>query len=50
MTYGEFIATIQCYIHHVKGVEVDIALPRNIGEIKKMHKMYEIASAYLSAT
>jgi hypothetical protein len=50
MTYGEFIATIQCYIHHVKDVEVDIALPRNIGEIKLMRKMYEIASAYLSAT
>jgi hypothetical protein len=50
MTYGQFIATIQCYIHHVKDVEVDIALPRNVGEIKKMHRMYEIASAYLSAT
>ena len=49
MTYGQFIATIQCYIHHVKDVEVDIALPRNIGEIKKMHKMYEIAVAYLKS-
>jgi hypothetical protein len=49
MTYGEFIATIQCYIHHVKDVEVDIALPRNIGEIKLMKKMYEIAAAYLNS-
>jgi hypothetical protein len=49
MTYGQLIATIQCYIHHVKNVEVDIALPRNIGEIKLMKKMYEIASAYLNS-
>jgi len=47
MTYGQMIATIQCYIHHVKGVEVDINLPRNIGEIKKMQQMYNIASQYL---
>ena len=49
MTYGQMIATIQCYIHHVKDVEVDIALPRNIGEIKLMRKMYEIAVAYLKS-
>jgi len=49
VTYGQFIATIQCYIHHVKDVEVDIALPRNIGEIKLMKKMYEIAAAYLNS-
>jgi hypothetical protein len=49
MTYGQFIATIQCYIHHVKDVEVDIVLPRNIGEIKLMKKMYEIAAAYLNS-
>jgi hypothetical protein len=47
MTYAQIIATIQCYIHHVKGVEVKIALPRNIGEIKKMQKMYLIAEEYL---
>jgi hypothetical protein len=47
MTYGEIIATIQCYIHHKKGIEVDIALPINIGEIKKMKYMYAIASEYL---
>ena len=47
MTYGEIIAKIQCYIHHTKGVEVHINLPRNIGEIKKMKQMYEIADAYL---
>ena len=49
MTYGEIIAKIQCYIHHVKGVEVHINLPRNIGEIKKMKRMYLIADAYLKS-
>ena len=48
MSYGQIIAAIQCYIHHVKGVEVQINLTRNIGEIKKMQQMYNIASAYLS--
>jgi hypothetical protein len=43
------IATIQCYIHHVKNVEVNINLPRNIGEIKKMQKMYLIASEHLKS-
>ncbi len=47
MTYAQIIATIQCYIHHVKGIEVQINLPRNIGEIKKMQQMYLIAEAYL---
>jgi RNase P/RNase MRP subunit POP5 len=49
MTYGEIIAAIQCYIHHVKGIEVAINLPRNIGEIKKMQQMYLVASAYLNS-
>jgi RNase P/RNase MRP subunit POP5 len=48
MSYGQIIATIQCYIHHVKGVEVQINLPRNVGEIKKMKQMYSVASDYLS--
>lgn len=47
MTYEQMIAVIQCYIHHVKNIEVVINLPRNIGEIKKMQQMYLIASAYL---
>jgi hypothetical protein len=47
MTYAQRIATIQCYIHHVKGIEVPINLPRNVGEIKKMQKMYLIAENYL---
>ena len=47
MTYGQIIAAIQCYIHHVKGVEVEINLPRNIGEIKKMQQMYKVAAEHL---
>ena len=47
MSYGQIIATIQCYIHHVKGIEVSINLPRNIGEIKKMQSMYKVAKEYL---
>jgi len=46
MTYGEIIAAIQCYIHHQKNIEVSINLPRNIGEIKKMQKMYLVADEY----
>ena len=47
MTYGQIIATIQCYIHHKTGKEVQINLPRNIGEIKLMHQMYNVAIQYL---
>lgn len=47
MTYGQMIATIQCYIHHVKNTEVVINLPRNIGEIKKMQQMYQVAQEFL---
>jgi len=46
MTYGQIIAVIQSYIHHVKNEEVVINLPRNRGEIRKMQQMYLIASAY----
>jgi len=49
MTYGQMIAAIQCYIHHTTGKEVNINLPRNIGEIKKMQKMYAIASEHLKS-
>lgn len=47
MTYAQIIAVIQCYIHHVKGIEVQINLPRNVGEIKLMQQMYLIAENYL---
>jgi hypothetical protein len=43
MTYGEIIATIECYIYLKTNQNVLIAMPRNVGEIKKMKQMYEIA-------
>jgi hypothetical protein len=43
MTYGEIIATIECYIYLKTNQNVLIAMPRNIGEIKKMKSMYEVA-------
>ena len=43
MTYGEIIATIECYIYLVTNQNVLIAMPRNVGEIKKMKAMYQIA-------
>ena len=43
MTYGEIIATIECYIHLKTNQNVLIAMPRNVGEIKKMKAMYKIA-------
>lgn len=46
MTYGEIISKIQLYIHHVKNVQIEINLPRNVGEIKKMQAMYKIAEEY----
>ena len=43
MTYGEIIATIECYIYLKTNQNVLIAMPRNVGEIKKMKAMYEVA-------
>ena len=48
MTYGQMIALIQCYIHHIKNIEVQINLPKNMGEVKKMHKMYAIANEFFN--
>ena len=47
MTYGHIIAIIQCYIHHTKGIEVQINLPRNVKEIKLMQQMYEVAKNHI---
>ena len=43
MTYGEIIAAIECYIYLKTDKNVLIAMPRNVGEIKKMQSMYGIA-------
>jgi hypothetical protein len=48
MTYGEIIATIECYIHLRTNQNVLIAMPRNVGEIKKMKAMYEVAKLNVS--
>ena len=43
MTYGEIIAAIECYIYLKTDKNVLIAMPRNVGEIKKMQAMYKVA-------
>lgn len=43
MTYGQIIATIECYIYLKTNQNVLIGMPRNVGEIKKMKQMYEVA-------
>lgn len=43
MSYGQIIATIECYIYLITNQNVLIAMPRNVGEIKKMEQMYNIA-------
>jgi hypothetical protein len=43
MTYAEIIATIECYIYLKTNQNVLIAMPRNVGEIKRMKAMYEVA-------
>ncbi len=43
MTYGEIIAAIECYIYLKTDKNILIAMPRNVGEIKKMKAMYEVA-------
>jgi predicted glycosyltransferase len=43
----QMIATVQIYIHHRKGVEVQIAI-RNATDIIKLQKAYNIASAWLT--
>lgn len=48
MTYGEIIATIECYIYLKTNQNVLIAMPRNVGEIKKMQQMYEVAKQHVA--
>jgi len=43
----QMIATVQIYIHHRKGVEVQIAI-RNAADIIKLQRAYNIASAWLN--
>ena len=40
-TYGEMIEMVELYIFKKTGKDVKIALPRNIGEIKKLIHAYK---------
>lgn len=44
----EKIALVQCYIHHVKGVEVNITPPTNLNQINKLNKAYKVAKEYFN--
>jgi len=41
------IAIVQCYIHHKKNVEVDIALPSNTREVLLLQAMFTVANKYV---
>lgn len=40
------IALVQCFIHHVKGCEVDIAIPKNGKEKDLLNRAYNDARLY----
>jgi hypothetical protein len=44
----EMIATVQIYIHHRKGVEVDIDI-RSLSDVAKLTHAYNIAVEWLNA-
>ena len=43
MRTEEMIALVQCYIHHKKGVEVNIVPPRNGRQYLLLRGAYDIA-------
>ena len=43
-TYGEMIEMVELYIFKQTGKSVKIALPRNVGEIKKLIHAYKKAT------
>ena len=45
MNYSYMIAFVQCYIHLITGVEVQILLPRSFQQVQKLRKMFEVANA-----
>jgi len=47
MNQLQMISVIQCYIHHVKNIQVKINPPRNIQEVFLMQQMYSIAESFL---
>ena len=44
---NEQIAILQCYIHQVKGLEVNVSVPRNARQLQLLNKAYIIALNYL---
>ena len=43
----QMIATVQIYIHHRKGVEVQISFRDAVRDLIKLQYAYEIATAWL---
>lgn len=42
------VATIQCYIHHVKGIEVQINIPQKKHDITLLKRALQVANRYLN--
>ena len=42
------IALVQCYIHHLKDVEVNIAFPHSLRDKQLLYKAATIAQTYLN--
>ena len=42
------IALVQCYIHHVKGEEVNISPPTNIRHLALLNQAYNVALNYFN--
>ena len=42
------IAIVQCYIHHVKNIQVNIQEPRNQHEQELLHIAFRVATKYLN--
>lgn len=47
MDFKKMIAVVQCYIHHRKGVEVEIS-PRLPQDIPKLMHAYNVANKYFA--
>jgi len=44
----EKIAMVQCYIHHMKGVDVDIEVPRTINHMMLLDQAFIVARNYIN--
>lgn len=41
------VSAVQCFIHHATDKEVDIAFPKNRGQLKTLDKMYNEATKHI---